>query len=67
MTERECFETLMKIFELLWKDDDFMSQDTLFTLQDLVSDALLQIADNKYSEELIRKFPWAFSKPGEEE
>ena len=67
MTERECFETLIKIFELVWEDDDLMEQDTLFTLQDYVGDALMQIAEGKWSGELIAKFPWAFSKPESEE
>jgi hypothetical protein len=63
MNEREYFETLVKIFELVWEDDDLMEQDTLFTLQDYVGDALIKIAEGKWSSELIEKFPWAFSKP----
>ena len=62
MTERECFETLVKIFELIWKDDDLMEQDTLFTLQDLVSDALLRASNSEGNAELVEKFPWAFEK-----
>ena len=62
MNERECFETLVKIFELIWKDDDLMEQDTLFTLQDLVSDALLRASNKEWGAELVEKFPWAFEK-----
>ena len=62
MNEREYFDTLVKIFELVWKDDDLMEQDTLFTLQDLVGDALLKSSNEEWNTELVEKFPWAFEK-----
>lgn len=62
MNEREYFDTLVKIFELIWKDDDLMEQDTLFTLQDLVGDALLKSSNEEWNVELVEKFPWAFEE-----
>ena len=60
MNEREYFETLVEILELLFKDDDRMDQETLFDLQDFVAEKLVDAARPEWGDELVAKFPYIF-------
>jgi hypothetical protein len=55
------YEELKKIQQLVWKDDDRMDQDTLFELQDYVSEIILNVASKeKKTDDLISSFPWLY-------
>lgn len=55
------YEILKKIQTLLWKDDDRMDQDTLFELQDYVSEIILNVAKQENRmDDLVQKFPWLY-------
>jgi len=57
------YTTLKKIQEMLWREDDLMSQDTLFELQEFVADVILDVAkfegDGKV-DDLVKSFPWLY-------
>ena len=55
------YEKLKKIQTLIWRDDDLMSQDTLFELQEEFANLLLEVAqkENK-TEDLVKSFPWLY-------
>jgi len=55
------YEKLKKIQTLIWRDDDLMSQDTLFELQEEFTNLLLEVAqkENK-TEDLVKSFPWLY-------
>ncbi|NLY38596.1 MAG: hypothetical protein GX044_04755 [Firmicutes bacterium] len=58
------FNDLLEIQKLLWKNDDLMEQETLFELQDKVSELALKMAgDNPLKQDLLlREFPWLYKK-----
>ena len=60
MNEREYFDTLVKIFELLFKGDDRMDQEALFDLQDFVTEKLVDATRPEWGDELVAKFPYIF-------
>jgi hypothetical protein len=55
------YEKLKKIQTLIWRNDDLMSQDTLFELQEEFANLLLEVAqkENK-TEDLVKSFPWLY-------
>lgn len=57
------YKELKEINKMLWDCDDLMSQDTLFNLQDYVSNLLLDVANKeKQTEDLVKSFPWLYKK-----
>jgi len=55
------YNELKEILKLSFKDDDRMDQDTLFDLQDRMTDLTLRIAqkENK-TDDLVKSFPWLY-------
>jgi hypothetical protein len=55
------YNELKKIQQLVWKDDDRMDQDTLFELQDYVSELISEVAkkENKV-DDLMKTFSWLY-------
>jgi hypothetical protein len=55
------YEKLKKIQTLIWRDDDLMSQDTLFELQEEFTNLLLEVAqkENK-TKDLVTSFSWLY-------
>ena len=60
--ERDYFETMIEILEMLYKDDDRMDQETLCDLQDFVTEKLVDIARPEWGDELVKKFPYLFAR-----
>ena len=57
------YEIMKKIQKPLWKDDDKMGQDTLFELQDLFADVILEVATKEHKgDDLVETFPWLYRK-----
>ena len=55
------YKELKRIQELLWKNDDYMDQDTLFELQDYVATLLLQVAQKEGKvNDLVKSFPFLY-------
>lgn len=64
----EVFTSLCEIQRLVWTDDDCMSQDTLFDLQDKVAKLTLTVAGKVSPEsvdKLVTEFPWLYEVEGE--
>lgn len=54
-------EKLVEIQKLLWKNDDLISQDDLFTLQDKISDLTLESAKEEGKVDLlVKEFPYIY-------
>lgn len=55
------YNELKEILKLSFKDDDRIDQDTLFDLQDRITDLTLRIAqkENK-TDDLVKSFPWLY-------
>lgn len=55
------YNDLKEILSLLWKHDDNMDQDTLFEVQDKMSEIILKVAkkENK-TEDLLKSFSYLF-------
>lgn len=61
MTKKDILKRLIKVQKLLWKNDDLMSQETLFDLQDEVQTLVLKVAEDTNSTDIILKeFPWLY-------
>lgn len=57
------YDELKRILSLLWKDDDRMDQDTLFELQEYVSEVILNVArEENRTNDLIKSFPWLYDE-----
>ena len=55
------YEKLSKIQKLLWKDDDRISQETLFEIQERMAEVLLEVAKKEHKiDDLIKTFPWIY-------
>ena len=54
---------MIKILKLVWHDDDMLSQEILFELQDELSKLTLEvaIAEGKQAK-LPKAFPWLFEQ-----
>lgn len=55
------YNELKELLKLVFKDDDRMDQDTLFELQDKITELTLQVAqkENK-TNDLVKSFPWLY-------
>ena len=61
MTPNQIYGELVNLQKLAWKDDDLMSQDTLFDVQDTLADMLLRVArECGKTEDLVKTFPWLY-------
>jgi hypothetical protein len=61
MTKQEIFSGLVEIQKIAWKDDDSMSQSTLFELQHMLAELVLDVAnDLNKSHTLVKLFPWLY-------
>lgn len=57
------YEKLKVVNKILWEDDDIISQENLFSLQDYVADLLLEVAEKENKvDDLIQSFPWLYNK-----
>ena len=67
MTRTELYQQLKEIQRLAWRDDDLMSQGTLFDLQDRLCGLVLKVAtDCGQQEDLVRSFPFLYHYSGED-
>ena len=65
MTMRDIYKELKEIQLLAWAEDDMMTQDTLFALQDRLATVLLEVAKNcgaKEMTDLVRSFPFLYQR-----
>ena len=55
------YNELKEIQKLIFKGDDLMDQETLFELQDRITELTLQVAqkENK-TDDLVKSFPWLY-------
>ena len=61
MTANQIYGELVKLQKLAWKDDDMMSQDTRFDVQDSLAELLLKVAvECGKTEDLVKTFPWLY-------
>lgn len=55
------YKELSDIQRLLWKNDDYMDQETLFELQEKMAELVLNIAIKEHKIiELLAEFPWLY-------
>lgn len=63
MTINKIYDELKAIQNIAWKNDDYMGQDTLFELQDLIAELTLKVARScKQEDDLINTFPWLYER-----
>ena len=65
MTSQYIFNELKQILALAWEDDDMMTQENLFLLQERLSDLTLKVAKNCGNtalNELVKLFPYLYTK-----
>lgn len=57
------YNELKELLRLSFKDDDRMDQDTLFELQDKITELTLQVAqkENK-TNDLVKSFHWLYDE-----
>ena len=61
MNKESIYKELKEIQRLVWRDDDLMSQGTLFTLQDRLCDLVLKVANDCGQQgDLVRSFPFLY-------
>lgn len=57
------YETVKAIQRLAWKDDDMMTQETLFDLQEALAHLALELAVETGNEtDLLSTFPWLYRR-----
>lgn len=57
------YKHIKELLALVWKDDDHMTQETLFEVQDKVADFALAVAQHIGQEkDLLATFPWVFEE-----
>lgn len=57
------FGMICDIQETAWRDDDLMSQDTLFELQEKIADLAMLIANNENRmDDLVNAFHWLYRR-----
>lgn len=57
------YEDVKAIQQLVWANDDLMSQDVLFALQEKIADFALKIAyEEKKVDDLVKTFPWLYER-----
>lgn len=55
------YKELSDIQRLLWKNDDYMDQETLFELQEKMAELVLDVAIKEHKiTELLAEFPWLY-------
>lgn len=55
------YKELSDIQRLLWKNDDYMDQETLFELQEKMAELVLNVAIKEHKiTELLVEFPWLY-------
>ena len=63
MTKQYLYNELKRIQSIVWQDDDMMTQDTLFDVQERLADLTLKAAnDIGKAEELAADFPWLYAR-----
>lgn len=63
MTKSGIYKELKEVNKLLWQDDDYMSQESLFKAQSIVTDLLLKVAQdcgNSALDDLVKSFPFLY-------
>ena len=60
-SKTSIYDDVIKIQEIIWRNDDTLFQEDLFELQDLVAKLALKLAavEGKV-DELVKKFPWLY-------
>lgn len=59
----KLFDLICALQQLAWKDDDMMDQDTLFEMQEKLSEFVLQFAERlspEYVDRIVKQFPWMY-------
>jgi len=55
------YERVKKLLSKIFEEDDLMSQDNLFELQDMIARLALQVAkDEKKTKDLVESFSWLY-------
>mgnify|MGYP006969174337 CR=1 FL=1 len=65
MTSRYIYSELKQILSLVWEDDDMMTQETLFEVQERLADLTLKVAQdcgNDALNNLVKAFPYLYTK-----
>ncbi len=63
MVDVFLYERLKKLQKKVWKDDDRMSQDTLFEVQEDLATLILEVARRCNKErDLAESFPWIYTR-----
>lgn len=61
------YDKLAKIQRMLWENDDLMTQETLFKLQDYVQGLVLDVAQREGRvDDALRDFKYLYYVEGEE-
>ncbi len=60
--KQDHFKRLMDLQTLVWKSDDLMNQEDLFTLQEELAGLLLDVATPNQQKLLAIKFPWLYQE-----
>lgn len=63
MTKSGIYKELKEVNKLLWQNDDWMSQESLFKAQSIVTDLLLKVAQdcgNSALDDLVKSFPFLY-------
>lgn len=62
MTMKEVYNELKELQMILWRNDDLMSQDTLFSAQDKLAEITLHVAvAARQEKDLVKEFPWLYT------
>lgn len=62
MTMNEIYKDLKELQNIAWKNDDLMTQDTLFEMQEMLADLTLKVAVAAHQEnDLVKEFPWLYT------
>jgi hypothetical protein len=59
--QKNMLNELIELQKLLWKDDDLMCQETLFSVQAKLQELVLKVAiDIKEENTILTEFPWLY-------
>ena len=64
MTNEKIYEQLKTVLSLAWRDDDRMTQDTLFRLQEHLANLTLAVAESigdSALKDLCKAFPYLYN------
>lgn len=63
MKKSDIFNKLMEIQDLIWEEDDMLSQESLFEVQNITAKLVLNLAnDLEKGSILIEKYPWLYRR-----